>query len=341
VAAVPTPLNGVRNLLSNNEADHARVRRTLSPAFSDKALRDQEALLQQHINLLVFRLGEHAAESKPVDLTRWYNYASFDIICDLAFGEPLYCLRDSTEHMWIRLVTMSIQALALLSVKTKYPIFAYWDALKDIFKDTSARERARRDFFHVVSDKVTRRLAKDTDRPDFFSPILRNQESQARALSRDEMDSNALLFLSAGSETTATALAGTTYLLLSNRDKYARLVREIRSRFSSAGDITLDEVSRLEYMNACIQEGLRYYPPIATGFPRIVPAGGDRISGKYIPEGTAVYVSQHAANHSERNFREPEEYVPERWMGDEEYRDDVRESVNPFSFGPRNCLGKK
>jgi cytochrome P450 len=54
-----------------------------------------------------------------------------------------------------------------------------------------------------------------------------------------------------------------------------------------------------------------------------------------------VYVSQHAANHSERNFRKPEKYVPERWMGDEEYRDDVRESVNPFSFGPRNCLGKK
>jgi cytochrome P450 len=27
-------------------------------------------------------------------------------------------------------------------------------------------------------------------------------------------------------------------------------------------------------------------------------------------------------------------------MGDEKYKDDNRASLNPFSFGPRNCLGK-
>ena len=56
---------------------------------------------------------------------------------------------------------------------------------------------------------------------------------------------------------------------------------------------------------------------------------------------TAVYVSQHATYHSERNFKDADSFVPERWLGDERYKDDNRIAVNPFSFGPRNCLGKK
>ena len=150
-----------------------------------------------------------------------------------------------------------------------------------------------------------------------------------------------MLFLIAGSEKTATLLSGTTYLLLKNQEVYNKLVHDIRSRFKSQSEITVDEVNKMDFMLACLQEGLRYYPPVPTGFPRVVPRGGDQISGHYIPEGTSVYVSQHTANHSSRNYKDPDVYVPERWMGDERYKDDNRAVTQPFSFGPRNCLGKK
>jgi cytochrome P450 len=338
----PKPVNGVSSLILTNEADHTRVRRNLSYAFSDKALRDQESSLQGYVDLLVHRLGEHAADDKPVDIMRWYNYTTFDVICDLTFGEPLYCLRDSTEHKWIQLVFNNAMALGQLSVRAKYPLFAYIDKLKNYFKDTTLAVRSRKEFFALCHSKVTRRLEKgDADRPDVWKFLVKNQQDSKKALSRDEMDSNAILFLVAGSETTATMLSGTTYLLLSNPSSYQKLVHEIRSHFSSANDITIEEVNKLEYMIACLNEGLRHYPPVPTGFPRLVPAGGDTISGRYVPPGTAVYVSQHATNLSERNFRDAETFVPERWLGDEKYRDDKREAFNPFSFGPRNCLGKK
>jgi cytochrome P450 len=201
--------------------------------------------------------------------------------------------------------------------------------------------RSRKEFFALCRDKVTRRLEKGASRPDFWKFLVKNQEDTKKALSRDEMDSNSVLFLAAGSETTATMLSGTTYLLLSNPSSYQKLVAEIRNKFKSANDITIEEVNTLEYMIACLNEGLRHYPPVPTGFPRVVPAGGDTISGRYIPPGTAVYVSQHAANLSERNFRDAGTFVPERWLGDEKYAGDKREAFNPFSFGPRNCLGKK
>ncbi|KAH8719485.1 cytochrome P450 monooxygenase-like protein [Phaeosphaeriaceae sp. PMI808] len=334
------PLNGVYSLLASNEADHSRMRRNLSHAFSDKALRDQEPLVQAYVDLLIHRLGEHAAKEQPIDMTRWYNYTTFDIICDLTFGEPLYCLRDGKEHMWIQLVYNSVKSVCLLAIRLKYPVFQVIDKIQSLFVDTRAVNQARKNFDILVHEKVERRLEQGPLRPDFFSHLAKNQASEAKALTRNEMDSNAILFLVAGSETTATTLSGTTYLLLKNPSKYAALVHEIRTKFSSADQITIDEVNKLDYMIACLQEGLRLYPPVATGFPRVVPAGGDHISGRFVPGGTAVYVSQHATNHSARNYRDPGVYAPERWMGDEKYAGDKRETFNPFSFGPRNCLGK-
>ena len=40
-------------------------------------------------------------------------------------------------------------------------------------------------------------------------------------------------------------------------------------------------------------------------------------------------------------FKDPLEFVPERWLGDERYADDQRAAMQPFSVGPRDCVGKK
>ncbi|KAF1941734.1 cytochrome P450 monooxygenase-like protein [Clathrospora elynae] len=337
------PVNGVRSLISADTERHSCMRRNLSHAFSDRALRQQEPLIQSYVDLLVQRIGEHAAEGKDMDITQWYNYTTFDVIADLAFGEPLYCLRDSTHHIWISMVITSVKAAAFSIIQRKYPLFHYYDKLCNLGKDNTTMQQTRIEFSQKAHEKVERRLekvGKEDEKTDFFSFIVKNQENEAKKLTREEMTTNAVLFLIAGSETTATTLSGATYLLLKNPDAYTKLVQEIRSTFTSLADITIEGVNKMNYMIACLQEGLRYYPPVPTGFPRVVPKGGDHISGHYIPEGTSVYMSQYAANHSTRNYKDPEAYVPERWLGDERYKDDNKDIFNPFSFGPRNCLGK-
>ncbi|KAJ4349096.1 hypothetical protein N0V95_004877 [Ascochyta clinopodiicola] len=339
----PKPVKGVWSIINSNEADHTRLRRNLSHAFSDKALRSQESLITSYVDLLIHKLSEHAEKGAPVDIMRWYNYTTFDIIADLSFGEPLYCLRDSEYHMWVNMVFNSIKGIPTIAIRNKILVFRWLDRLRGLFTDTQATVRARKEFFELASSRVSSRLEKETTRPDFFTFILQNQPHANRALSRGEMDANAVIFLVAGSETTATTLSGTTYLLLKNPAAYTRLTSEIRSAFPTAASITLDAVNTLPYLLAVLQEGLRYYPPVPTGFPRTVPGAGQAISGHFIPGGTSVYVSQHATNHSARNFADADAFVPERWLEEERdarYEDDKREVVQPFSFGPRNCLGK-
>jgi cytochrome P450 len=56
---------------------------------------------------------------------------------------------------------------------------------------------------------------------------------------------------------------------------------------------------------------------------------------------TAVNVPQWSAYQSEHNWKEPQRFVPERWMGDAEFAGDNRDVLQPFSIGPRNCIGRK
>lgn len=67
----PQSPNGPTSIINAGRDDHARFRRLLSHAFSEKGLQEQEALITKYINLLVDRLGEVARSGETTNLVRW------------------------------------------------------------------------------------------------------------------------------------------------------------------------------------------------------------------------------------------------------------------------------
>ena len=59
-----------------------------------------------------------------------------------------------------------------------------------------------------------------------------------------------------------------------------------------------------------------------------------------IPQKTVVSVQHYSATHVESNWHRPEDFLPQRWLGDTEFANDDRAASQPFSFGPRACLGR-
>lgn len=92
---------------------------------------------------------------------------------------------------------------------------------------------------------------------------------------------------------------------------------------------------------ACLKEALRYYPPVAGEMPRLVPKGGAHITGAFVPEGTMVAAAQYPMNHCSRNFSDSFSFKPERFLKPEKFPDDNFDALQPFSYGPRNCIGRK
>lgn len=52
-----------------------------------------------------------------------------------------------------------------------------------------------------------------------------------------------------------------------------------------------------------------------------------------------IYTSAWTVTHDAANFEAPMKFSPERWL-DPDSRD-VKEASQPFSLGPRGCLGRK
>lgn len=51
-------------------------------------------------------------------------------------------------------------------------------------------------------------------------------------------------------------------------------------------------------------------------------------------------MQQYGSYHLESNFHRPNEFHPQRWMGDVQFAEDERAVFQPFSVGPRNCIGR-
>ncbi|KAI9710968.1 MAG: hypothetical protein M1820_002405 [Bogoriella megaspora] len=293
-------------IINSSRENHQRFRRLMSHAFSEKALREQIPLIQTYIDTLIEKL--RATKGEPTNMVSWYNFTTFDLIGDLAFGEPFDCLKDSAYKPWVALIFARIKGgvfmflLAQLKLRWLLPIWA------------PKKLEERKAHLEMTKGKVAQRLERGTERPDFMSFILRGEDE--KSMTRREIEANSEILIIAGSETTATLLSGATYYLLRNPRVMKRLVDEVRSSFNHESEINLDGTNKLKYMLAVLNEALRVYPPLPGNMPRKVPEGGDTVGGRYVPAGTSVSVCQLAAFRSPENFRDPLSFVPERWLGD-------------------------
>lgn len=270
--------NEPNSIMGPDEPDHARFRRTLVHAFSDKSLKEQSPMIESYVNLLIQRLKERGGE--VIDLVEWLNYTTFDIAGDLSFGESFECLMNGKTHPWVEIAYDFGKGLALIASVNHYPPF---DKLLRYILPAKLRQRMV-DHRTMSSSKVQKRLDLTTDRPDFINTITKQDRGKgADAMTLPEIELNASILVFAGSETTATGLSGIVRMMLQNPEAMSTLVREVRAAFHEESDITIASVGQLVYMDAVIDEGLRVCPPVTIGVPRVVPRPGDTICGQWVP----------------------------------------------------------
>jgi len=184
----------------------------------------------------------------------------------------------------------------------------------------------------LTKEKMTKRIKQggDENQMDFFSHMI-----SKGTYTQDMLESQANTFIVAGSETTATTLSGTAYFLLKDPECLSKLQHEIRSTFNSMEEITGDSTSSLQYLHAVVEESLRMFSAVAFGLPRISP--GATVDGHYVPRGTIVSTDPWSTSHDPRYWQDSTSFRPERWVG--EGFGDRKEASQPFSSGPRVCIG--
>lgn len=110
--------------------------------------------------------------------------------------------------------------------------------------------------------------------------------------------------------------------------------------------LSSSEARSLPYLQACIKEGLRLYPPVTGLLAKEVPPSGDIIDGRFVPGGTSIGWNSYGLQRLPEVFGEDVNvFRPERWLEGGGRTKEQREEMNDvvglvFGHGRFGCLGK-
>lgn len=198
-------------------------------------------------------------------------------------------------------------------------------------EEQSAYEQGRQDLLNVIERFVTD-AGEDSPRGNVLSTLVREaSESVDYTDSRVRDELFNLLFVA--HESSALALTYTFYLLADAPGPEEKLQAELDAVLGDHPP-TGEDLPRLKYLDAVIDESLRLYTPSDAVFRKA--ATDTDIGGHAVPEGTIVSISQWAIHRDERWWEDPMAFRPERFDADS---DRPRFAFFPFGAGPHRCVG--
>jgi len=146
--------------------------------------------------------------------------------------------------------------------------------------------------------------------------------------------------LGGGLETTATQLNWCLVELGNNNNVQKRLQEEIDSVVDRGRLPSLDDRTKLPYVEATILEVMRLRTIAPLAIPRETICDTE-VSGYSIPKNTGVLANLWAAHRDPRDWPEPNTFRPERFLDEDgTINSKVRQRVIPFSLGKRSCTGE-
>lgn len=275
---------------------HAQNRRHYQAAYSMSQLVHYESFVDGCADLFVRRLSELSSADVSVDIRHWFQCYAFDVIGMVTYGKRLGFLdRGDDVGGVIDALDNHLSYATLVGIfpalhRYLFPVKNWWAGSKGagrayVISFTNERIREAQ-----TSPKATPAPEDASASESFLSKFLAKHSAKPDDFTSFHVLSGCVSNMVAGSDTTAISLSAVLYYLLKNPASMRTLQDEIAD-FTARGELshrpTFKETQRMPYLQAVIKEALRLHP--ATGLPleRVVPKGGETISGRFFPGGVS------------------------------------------------------
>lgn len=207
--------------------------------------------------------------------------------------------------------------------------------------------------YGIAQAAVSKRLDAEKGRTtpegrnDILDLLVRSKDADGNPMGRDELISEALTELIAGSDTVSNTTCAIFYWVLHGERAapgsiLPRLQAELDAAIPEGAEIaTHAQVKNLPFLRRCIDESMRLHSTSALGLPRIVTGElGTCFDGRHFPSGTVLSVPSYTIHHDADVWGpDVEEFRPDRWLP-ENLTERQKTCFNPFSYGPRACVGQ-
>ncbi|KAI1389815.1 cytochrome P450 [Hypoxylon trugodes] len=281
-------------------------------------------------------------EIKPLDFALRIQFFTLDAITKIAYGRAFgYLNTDSDVYGYVATAEAEVPVLVVCGDVPWLSRLLHNKTVLRLIGPKTTDKKGMGKMMAVAQEVAGERYGPNAkDKQDMLGSFVRH------GIMQRQCEAEILFQIIAGSDTTATAIRGTLYNLLTSPFAYFRLREEIdaaaaEGRISSP--VKNDEAKELKYLQAVMYEGLRVNIPFSGLSMKQVPPEGDTIHEKFIPGGTRV---AHCFLSTQRSTTiygpDADLFRPERWLDidPEKHREMTQTAELAFGYGRWGCSGK-
>lgn len=292
-----------RTSLTNAPSERWKEMRSLmTPAFKSSSMKSMLSLVENCVDTFMKIVAAKKEAAAAMEMRELFQKLSMDIIARSAFGTETGIQESQGGSSADTLLALIHDRLGeykngwLMYFANCFPEFYYlWRFLLSRGKHTvkTPTDYIKNNLASIIEE---RRANKEVAHEDLLQLMLNAEEEadslidvqqltvaheeeevghespetipiirKRRFMTTTEIQSNAVMFLVAGFETTGTTLSFTSYLLAKYPDIQERTRSEVLSVMKAENGLTHGSITKMRYLDQVISEALRYYP-VVVGF---------------------------------------------------------------------------
>jgi retinoid hydroxylase len=295
------------SLFLQDGEEHRQKRRLMMPALHGPAL-------SQYVGKMTAITGEYLKKWQEKQEFTWleeFKQLTFDIASQLLLGTNPGA---ESVHLSQLFTTLTDGLFALNPLRLP---------LTKLGKAIAARDQILQYLTEVV------RQRQQNPSSDALSLLIQAKDEDGNSLSERELVFQSVLLLFAGHETTTSML---TWLCVELARHPEVLQRAREEQLQLQGELNLEQLGQMPYLEQVLWEVERLHPPVGGGFRGVVKEF--EFNGFHVPVGWMALYSIIGTHDMAGIYPEPKRFDPDRF----------KSKQRPFSLigfggGPRVCIG--
>ena len=316
-----------------------RQRRMVMAAFDPGHVKAYYPSLVKCGERLAGRWTQAAEQGIAIDLQADLMRFTVDAIAGLAFGTDVNTLESDDDIIQQHLDKIFPKLFTRIITAIPYWRFFKLPSDRQLDRALVAVNAAIDGFISTARQQLAADPARRAAPQSLLEAMLVAADDPDSGIDDDQVAGNVLTMLLAGEDTTANTLAWCIWLLHQNKPALARATAEARGVMGDDRAVTLDHLSRLDFIEACMNETMRLKP--VGPFLPLQALKDTQVGDIAVPAGTVVISLLRHDSVDDAFVPEGQAFKPERWLGEGGLSAASAKRISmPFGAGPRMCPGR-